>query len=579
MSSRESAGRDVALIVSAMFRLAADPQDWEPLLSVLEATEPLDDVPPAVAAGLSHSQDVARLSAGRESGGPESAAPWLLLGSEGRVLSMGGAGFAHLSGGMGDIRVGGWLRLDEPADQLVLEEALEAFRLGASSPQILRLQGPSGQVPRFAYLAPAASAAALPGLEHRPDLERASLLIFAPAAAAAEMWQHLRARFSLTPAEVRLARKLGEGLSLSEAAEGLGVSLATVRNQLRSIFDKVGVRRQSDLIRLFADLSQVAGVLAQGLPKPDRVLEVPPIQHLRLPDGRRLAYREYGRRTGRPFLAFHEGLGSSLLPNGMQGLAARMGLRVICVDRPGFGQSDPLPEFTFTRVAADIETLCDHLGVGRLDIFTMVSGATAGLHTAIQLGDRVGHLVFISGRAPVAGSQSGARDLVNLMRARIEAHPWVMETLFSLLRLRLSKPLVLTFMRRSAQGSPGDLAYLESHPEGVAYVEAYIREALAVTSRGVVDEMRSLRRSQNMTLEGLRARLLVWHGKEDQFAPLHQLLKFAGDRVDDVVLFPGVGHFLPLREWPAVLQALSDLPEAPAASPRSSSAGLSPNGS
>lgn len=567
MSSQESAGRDVALIVSAMFRLAADPEDWEPLLSALEATEPLDAAPPAVAAGLSHSQDVARLSAGREAGVPETAIPWILLGARGQVLAMEGAGFAHLPRGVGDVRVGGRLSLAEPADQLVLEEALKVFRSGASSPQILRFKGPSGRAHRFAYLAPAAAAAALPGLRRRPDLEGASLLLFAPADAAAEMWRHLRTRFSLTPAEVRLAQKLGEGLSLSEAAEALGVSLATVRNQLRSVFDKVGVHRQSDLVRLLADLSQVAGVLAQGLPTPDPVLEAPPVQHLRLPDGRRLAYRVYGRRTGRPFLAFHEGLGSSLLPVGMDGLAARMGLRVICVDRPGFGQSDSLPEFNFTRVAADIETLCDHLGIGRLDIFTMLSGASAGLLTAIQLGDRVGNLVFISGRAPAAGPRSSARDPVNLMRARIEAHPWVMETLFSLLRIRLSKPLVLTFMRRSAQGSPGDLAYLENHPEGVAYVEAYIREALDLTRRGVVDEMRALQRSQNMTLEGLRARLLVWHGEQDQFAPLDQLLSFARDRVDEVVLFPDVGHFLPLREWPALLQRLSDLPEAPAPSP------------
>jgi pimeloyl-ACP methyl ester carboxylesterase/DNA-binding CsgD family transcriptional regulator len=562
MMAQESAGRDVALIVSAMFRLAADPQDWEPLLSALEAAEPLDAAPPAVAAGLSHSQDVARLSASREAESSPTASPWLLLGARGRVLAVGEADFAHHSSCLGDVRVGGRLSLPEPADQLLLEEALEGCRSSAASPQILRFQGPSDRAPSFAYLAPAAVAAGLPGLGPRPDLEGASLLLFAPADAAAAMWRHLRDRFSLTPAEVRLVRKLGEGLSLGEAADDLGVSLATVRNQLKSVFDKVGVHRQSDLVRVLSDLSQVAGVLARGLPTPDPVLEAPPVQYLRLPDGRRLAYREYGRRNGRPFLAFHEGLGSSLLPVGLDGFAGRIGLRVICIDRPGFGQSDPLPEFAFERVAADIETLCDHIGVARLDIFTMISGASAGLSTAIQLGDRVGNLIVISGRPPAAGSRSAARDPVNLMRARIESHPWVMETLFSVLRLRMSKPLVQTFMRRSAQGSPGDLTYLEGHPEVVVYVESYIREALDLTRRGVVDEMRALRRSQNMTLEGLRARLHVWHGEEDQFAPLDQLLRFLGDRVDEVVLFPGVGHFLPLREWPALLRRLTQLPEA-----------------
>ena len=56
--------------------------------------------------------------------------------------------------------------------------------------------------------------------------------------------------FRLTPAERRLARYLASGGCLTDAAKSFGVSRHTVRNQLRSIFDKVGVQRQADLTRL-----------------------------------------------------------------------------------------------------------------------------------------------------------------------------------------------------------------------------------------------------------------------------------------------------------------------------------------
>ncbi|HEX4157242.1 MAG TPA: helix-turn-helix transcriptional regulator [Rhizomicrobium sp.] len=60
------------------------------------------------------------------------------------------------------------------------------------------------------------------------------------------MMQH----FGLTPAELRLTLFLSTGRHLTDAATAFRVSRHTVRNQLRSIFEKVGVRRQTELTRL-----------------------------------------------------------------------------------------------------------------------------------------------------------------------------------------------------------------------------------------------------------------------------------------------------------------------------------------
>lgn len=60
----------------------------------------------------------------------------------------------------------------------------------------------------------------------------------------------LRLLFDLTPTEARLARHLAEGVALQDAAAHLGVTYGTARVHLRAVFQKTGVRRQSDLVGL-----------------------------------------------------------------------------------------------------------------------------------------------------------------------------------------------------------------------------------------------------------------------------------------------------------------------------------------
>lgn len=55
--------------------------------------------------------------------------------------------------------------------------------------------------------------------------------------------------YRLTPAEARLARALVEGERLQDYADQAGISIYTAKTQLKSIFEKTGSERQSDLIR------------------------------------------------------------------------------------------------------------------------------------------------------------------------------------------------------------------------------------------------------------------------------------------------------------------------------------------
>ncbi|MGF2508686.1 helix-turn-helix transcriptional regulator, partial [Ralstonia pseudosolanacearum] len=59
----------------------------------------------------------------------------------------------------------------------------------------------------------------------------------------------LAALFDLTEAESRLASALVQGDTLEQYAQRRGVSIGTVRYQLKQVLSKTGTNRQSELMR------------------------------------------------------------------------------------------------------------------------------------------------------------------------------------------------------------------------------------------------------------------------------------------------------------------------------------------
>ncbi len=55
--------------------------------------------------------------------------------------------------------------------------------------------------------------------------------------------------FGLTRSEAKLTQKLAEGLSLDQAAELVGISHSSARTYLKTIFSKIGVNRQPQLMK------------------------------------------------------------------------------------------------------------------------------------------------------------------------------------------------------------------------------------------------------------------------------------------------------------------------------------------
>jgi len=68
--------------------------------------------------------------------------------------------------------------------------------------------------------------------------------------------------FDLTPAEARVARNLAAGKTVEDIASDGGVSLATVRKQVRGVLEKTGCNRQVEVVALLTGIAQprIAGL-------------------------------------------------------------------------------------------------------------------------------------------------------------------------------------------------------------------------------------------------------------------------------------------------------------------------------
>lgn len=136
----------------------------------------------------------------------------------------------------------------EDTDALRRAIALAVGTSGGSrtSAGSLVLLGRSSQRPLRALAAPVSWKRSL----LVPATAAAMVLIGDPEKSPRPSEEELRERFDLTPAEARLARGLADGLSLEQAASHFDLRVGTVRTRLKSIFEKTGTHRQTDLIRL-----------------------------------------------------------------------------------------------------------------------------------------------------------------------------------------------------------------------------------------------------------------------------------------------------------------------------------------
>ena len=106
-------------------------------------------------------------------------------------------------------------------------------------------------------------------LRARLKPEAVAAVFVGAAADGAEGAEAMATAFSFTPAETRLVEHLLAGRSLNESAAALGVAMTTAKTHLENIFQKTGVGRQADLMRLAARVAAPARLQESPRERPE----------------------------------------------------------------------------------------------------------------------------------------------------------------------------------------------------------------------------------------------------------------------------------------------------------------------
>jgi pimeloyl-ACP methyl ester carboxylesterase len=250
----------------------------------------------------------------------------------------------------------------------------------------------------------------------------------------------------------------------------------------------------------------------------------PSTLELSLGDGRTLTYCLYGPDEGSPVL-FHYGTpGVRLLAPQAVRAVVRGGVRLLVLDRPGYGGSSRQRDRRVADVVADIARLADSLGWDRFATWGGSGGAPHALACAALLPDRVRRCASVVGPAPFdaegldwfAGMSPGNVEEFTRARSGEAAYRPLVE--------RLAREAVVSVEAGKLQIPPdyelpaADLAALRSRLLEPGHRER-TRMAYLGGVDGWIDDIIAMTRPWGFDLTRIEVPVSVWYGPDDVLSP------------------------------------------------------------
>jgi pimeloyl-ACP methyl ester carboxylesterase len=253
--------------------------------------------------------------------------------------------------------------------------------------------------------------------------------------------------------------------------------------------------------------------------------------------------------------------GSRIGPRPRSAILHRLGVQLICFDRPGYGESDRLPGRRVMDAAADVTAIADALGLGKFAVVGRSGGGPHALACAALLPDRTTKAAVLVGIAPreaegldwldgMTGSNvaeyhavtRGYEQIATITRAAAEAVRADPASLLSMIQEGLPDPDQRVVADRGIRSQ---------------LLAAYA-DALRTSEHGWVDDDVAFHAPWGFDFAAVTAPVLLWHGASDTFSPVSHV-RWLAKRIPNasVVVQPGVAHFGALHVLPDILRWLT----------------------
>lgn len=285
---------------------------------------------------------------------------------------------------------------------------------------------------------------------------------------------------------------------------------------------------------------------------------------IRLADGRRLAYAEWGTSDGFPVFYFH-GTPHSRLWCPDEAATRSANVRLIAPDRPGIGLSDVQEARTYSDWPSDVVSLADALRIDRFAVVGWSSGGPYAGACAALIGDRVTGVAIVNSRQlgqwnfverPGAYEELDSDEKAQYDLAQRD--PYAAAELVT-----AHNPQMISEQRDDPQGlyeflksAEGDRWLFEDEARMVPF-DAARRECFRQGMAGVCWELIDAWLPWGFRLTDISTPVHVWHGRQDPLVKQAHI-DFMARRIPDCKLevWDDCGHVGIAKHWDEILHAL-----------------------
>ena len=273
-------------------------------------------------------------------------------------------------------------------------------------------------------------------------------------------------------------------------------------------------------------------------------------QTLTLPDGRTLGFAEYGSPTGFPLLCFHGLPGSRIDWPDWDKLGKKLDIRILGLDRPGFGLSTFQPNRTVLDWPADVKYFTNHLSLRNHRIIGGSGGGPYILACAKALPRS--ELLGVGMIACVGPWEAGNKGMSLVGRAvwtALALWPSAIGKLMAMpyeraARAPDSAAMVKLVEKALKQMRAKDAAVFEDETLRIHFAET-LREAFRQGPAAFIHEAQLITRPWGFELEEITEhKVQMWYGTEDVNTPV-RMGKWMAERLPNAEMkeYPGDTHF------------------------------------
>jgi pimeloyl-ACP methyl ester carboxylesterase len=288
----------------------------------------------------------------------------------------------------------------------------------------------------------------------------------------------------------------------------------------------------------------------------------------RLSDGRQLGYALWGDPDGFP-VVYISGIPATRYEARIfaHDGAVRAGVKLIAVERPGYGLSDFQPGRAIPDFARDVAQLATALGHERFAVVGLSGGGPYAAACAAKLPERVAAAGIVSGLGPldIPELEDGRIPLSRVFKLfrLLGRFPWIARLSFGVMAFlgKVAPELALKIL--TEQVPPLDKVVLSRDGIWRLMREHMLTKPFERGLDGVVLDASLYARPWGFRLEDIRTRVFVWHGEADVQCPV-AMGRYVAEHIPgcEATWVPEAGHLLICDHAETIFRKLAESAKA-----------------